>query len=188
MESEIFCGGRGDVERAAFDEGAPVIDAKGHGFSVSQIGDADLAGEGESFVRGRFCPRVLFFADRGFAGEYVEEAFVVVGGDALFDIADGRTGFDRVVGLPANRVGLVFIAFVRRAAGCEKQRGDKRDGSFHWADYAGAGAGRPPDGSSGLIGAGGSAAESEGGGGSGGGATSIFGGLRSSPNSMISRT
>ena len=44
-------------------------------------------------------------------------------------------------------------------------------------DYAGAAAGRPPDGKSGFIDAGGSWAESVGGGGSGGGATSMIGGF-----------
>lgn len=132
-EAQFFGNRRGHIQNAPFDKRPPVIHTHDHGASIAQIGDANAAGEGEGFMRGGFGPGVLFFTDGGFSGEKQEAAFVVVGGDAFLDKADGFAGMHGFIGLPAHGIGPVFVAFVAAAAAGEgkwKQK-ENPERAFH---------------------------------------------------------
>ncbi len=109
-------GGR-DIQHAARNEWASVVQANCGRASVFEIGDTDFAGEGECLVGGRAGPRPDLLACRSSAGKN-KPAFVVVGTDAGIAISDGVAHLHRLVVDAANGVGFGFVAFdgSRRAA------------------------------------------------------------------------
>ena len=117
-EAEFAGDGGRDIQHAAGNEWAAVVQANRGRASIFEVGDSDFAGEGECLVGGRAGPRPDLLACRSSAGKN-KPAFVVVGTDAGIAISDGVAHLHRLVVDAANGVGFGFVAFdgSRRAAG-----------------------------------------------------------------------
>ena len=117
-EAEFAGDGGRDIQHAARNEWASVVQANCGRASVFEIGDTNFAGEGECLVGGGAGPRPDLFACRSSAGKK-KPAFVVVGADTGIAISDGVAHLHRLVVDAANGVWLCFVAFdgSRRAAG-----------------------------------------------------------------------
>ena len=86
FETELFGRTRGDVDDAAGDEGAAIVDAHFETFAVFEVGHFDHAGNGKGLVGGGNVPGHHFFAEGGVSALEPEKGrFVIPGGDsALF--------------------------------------------------------------------------------------------------------
>ncbi len=117
-EAELARNGGRDIQHAARNEWASVVQANCGRASVFEIGDTDFAGEGECLVGGRAGPRPDLLACRS-SPRKNKSTFVVVGTDAGIAISDGVAHLHRLVVDAANGVGFGFVAFdgSRRAAG-----------------------------------------------------------------------
>ena len=117
-EAEFARNGGRDIQHAARNKWASVVQANCGRASIFEVGDTDFAGEGECLVGGRAGPRPDLLACRSSAGKK-KPAFVVVGTDAGIAISDGVAHLHRLVVDAANGVGFGFVAFdgSRRAAG-----------------------------------------------------------------------
>ena len=123
-EAEFAGDGGRDIQHAARNEWASVVQADCGRASVFEIGDTDFAGEGECLVGGRAGPRPDLFACRSSAGKN-KSAFIVVGADAAVAVPEGLACLHRLVVDAANRVGLGFIAFHAGAhAACEDHQNE----------------------------------------------------------------
>ena len=117
-EAEFAGDGGRDIQHAARNKWASVVQANCGRASIFEVGDTDFAGEGECLVGGRAGPRPDLLACRSSAGKK-KPAFVVVGTDPGIAISDGVAHLHRLVVDAANGVGFGFVAFdgSRRAAG-----------------------------------------------------------------------
>ena len=109
-EAEFAGDGGRDIQHAARNERASVVQANCGRASVFEIGDTDFAGEGECLVGGRAGPRPDLFACRSSARKK-KPAFIVVGADAGIAIPDSVAHLHRLVVDAANGVWLCFVAF-----------------------------------------------------------------------------